>query len=76
MIRTIIGLDPEDKRWLEQQAKSRKTSIASLIRQAVKLMRQEVEIEAPSFDILLERTQGIWTQGDGLAYQQALREDW
>ncbi|MGD1905148.1 MAG: hypothetical protein ACFB0C_04040 [Leptolyngbyaceae cyanobacterium] len=76
MIRTIIGLEPEDKQWLEQQAKFRKTSIASLIRQAVRRMRQEVEIETPAFDTLLERTQGVWTQGDGLAYQQALREDW
>jgi excisionase family DNA binding protein len=28
------------------------------------------------FDDLLNETQGIWTQGDGLAYQQTLRQEW
>jgi hypothetical protein len=30
----------------------------------------------PSFDELLEDTQGIWTQGNGLEYQRRLRAEW
>ena len=28
------------------------------------------------FEALLERSRGIWTKGDGLEYQQRLREEW
>jgi len=76
MIRTVISLDPDDKRWLEQQAEYHKTTIASLIRQAVKQMRHDAELKTPSFETLLAHTQGIWTKGDGLIYQQTLREEW
>ena len=30
----------------------------------------------PSFDELLEDTQGIWTRGNGLEYQRRLRAEW
>ena len=76
MIRTVISLDPEDKQWLEQQAKSQQTTMAHLIRQAVRHMRQESEAQTPSFTTLLKLTQGIWTKGDGLQYQQAIRAEW
>ncbi len=28
------------------------------------------------FDTLLDNTQGIWKEGDGLEYQQKMREEW
>jgi hypothetical protein len=30
----------------------------------------------PDFDTLLDSTQGVWTKGDGLEYQQKVREEW
>jgi hypothetical protein len=72
----VITLDPEDCSWLEQQAKSKNTSVDSIIRQAVKLMRQELVTPNPAFEELLELSRGTWHQGDGLAYQQTLREEW
>ena len=29
-----------------------------------------------NFEQLLNQTQGIWQQGDGLAYQMKIREEW
>jgi hypothetical protein len=31
---------------------------------------------SPDFEALLDSTQGIWTKGDGLEYQQKVREEW
>ena len=28
------------------------------------------------FEDLLDKTKGIWTKGDGLEYQQKIREEW
>ena len=75
MIRTIISLEPEDKQWLEQKAKASKTTMTALVRQAVKQMRTREEASSPSFESLLEKTQGIW-QEEGLAYQHRIRGDW
>jgi predicted transcriptional regulator len=75
MIRTVIRLDTEDKRWLEHKARDTKTPMTALIRQAIRRMRQEDEANSPSLDTLLDRTKGMWTKGDGLAYQQAVRSE-
>ena len=76
MIRTVISLDPEDKRWLDQKSQETQKPIAALVRQAIRRMRQEDEAKSPSFDTLLEQTRGTWKGGDGLAYQQAIRSEW
>lgn len=76
MIRTLISLDPDDKSWLARKAQTSKTTIAALVRQAVKQMRSQDEIESPSFNAILDRTQGIWQGEDGLSFQQSLRDEW
>lgn len=76
MIRTVISLDSEDKHWLDRKSKETKMSIAAIVRQAIRQMRSEDESASPSLDVLLEETKGIWTQEDGLAYQQAIRGEW
>ena len=76
MIRTIISLDPEDKRWLERKSKETKKPIAVIVRQAIRRMRAEDEAATPSLDTLLEQTKGIWQREDGLTYQQAIRGEW
>ncbi|MBC6475748.1 MAG: hypothetical protein GDA48_25505 [Hormoscilla sp. GM102CHS1] len=72
-----IILEPADLRWLEMKAKENKTTLAALIGQAVKRMRQEEDkAEYPSFELLLEQTRGIWKGSDGLEYQQIIRGEW
>ncbi|MEC4895861.1 MAG: hypothetical protein SAL07_22705 [Oscillatoria sp. PMC 1051.18] len=76
MIRTVISFEPDDKSWLDKKAKEQQTTLAALVRQAVKQMRQQDEAESPSFETLLETTRGIWQGKDGLDYQQAIRDEW
>ncbi|NER33214.1 MAG: hypothetical protein F6J93_03930 [Oscillatoria sp. SIO1A7] len=76
-----IVLEPEDWQWLEMTAKENQTTIAALVGQAVKQMRQkmlqeEPEVKHPSFEVLLEQTRGIWKGEDGLEYQQSIRREW
>ena len=46
MIRTVISLDEESKRWLDQQAREENVSVAELIRTAVRQYREEKRREA------------------------------
>jgi len=47
--------------------------MTELVRRA---LRQYREREEQSIDKLLDETSGIWTTGDGLEYQQGLRDEW
>ena len=76
MVRTVISLDEEDKRWLDARARETHVSMAEIVRQAVRRLREESAREARGMDELLQQTSGIWKQGDGLAYQRRLREEW
>lgn len=40
------------------------------------LVIDEKEVEADDFQTLFSETKGLWQQGDGLVYQQALRNEW
>jgi len=78
MIRTLISLDEEDKRWLDRKAKEDGMTMAQLVRIAVRRYREQCEREAaaPSLEDLLQRTSGLWKGGDGLAAQLRLRDEW
>ena len=76
MIRTVISLDEESKKWLDQQAREENISAAELIRTAVRKYRDEKKREARPLKDLLKQTSGIWKRGDGLAYQRRLRQEW
>jgi hypothetical protein len=76
MIRTVISLDEESKKWLDQQAREENISTAELIRTAVRKYRDEKRREALPLKDLLEQTSGIWKRGDGLTYQRRLRKEW
>lgn len=77
MIRTLISLDEEDKRWLDEQARLRQVPMTELVREAVKEFRRREE-RAPrsSLQAVLERTAGIGHGEDGLALQERLRREW
>ena len=73
----MIGLDDEQKAWLDRQAASRRVSAASLIRQAVSEFQiREQRGSAAAFQGVLKQTAGIWQGGDGLEYQERIRQEW
>ncbi len=73
MVRTIISLDVDDKKWLDRQARCQGVPVSSLVRAAIQRMRRQEDV---SFDKLLEQTSGIWPKGDGLRYQRRQRREW
>jgi len=72
--RTIITLSEEDKMWLEGYSKALNVSVAEVIRQGIKRLRETHELEA--YHKLVENTRGIWKEGDGLKYQMDIRSEW
>jgi hypothetical protein len=73
MTRTIISLEPEEKLWLEQRAQAQGVSMARLVREAIRRLRQQEQV---SLEEVLKETSGLWRKGDGLAYQRRLRKEW
>lgn len=77
MAKTLVNLDPEDKNWLDQEARRRRVPMTELVRLAVRGFRLREEISAePSLEQALAQTAGIWRRGDGLAWQLRQREEW
>ncbi len=76
MIRTVISLDETDKRWLDQQAAFQRVSMTEVVRQAVRAMRAVRQQNGDDFELLIASTAGIWPHGDGLDWQQTVRDEW
>ena len=71
--RTIITLSEEDKMWLEGYSKAFNVSVAEVIRRGIKRLREAHESEP--YHKLVEKTRGIWKEGDGLKYQMDIRSE-
>jgi len=76
MIRTVISLDEDDKRWLDRRAEHEGVPMTELIRRAVRLLRGQTAEEYSSLEELLRATSGSWKHGDGLEHQKRLRDEW
>jgi len=76
MIRTVISLDDSDKHWLDQQAALQHVPMTEVVRQAVQALRAARQHSNDDFQGLLASTAGIWCHGDGLAWQQGVRDEW
>lgn len=77
MVRTVISLDVEEKRWLDRKARQLDKPMTAVVRDAVAHYRaSQRDGEGIALDGLLRKTRGIWKQGDGLAYQRKLRAEW
>ena len=76
MVRTVVSLDSEDKEWLDRIAQQEHVSMTEIVRRAVKRMREENAAAPGSFETLLSETAGVWRAGDGLQYQQKIRDEW
>ncbi len=73
MTKTVIALEPEVKQWLDQKALREGVPMTELVRRAVRLLQEK---ERDTVAQILERSRGIWTEGDGLEYQIRLRNEW
>lgn len=51
-------------------------AIERQLREETPAPEEDVSMSELPFDQLLESTQGIWTQGDGLEYQRRIRAEW
>ena len=72
----MVALDQDDKAWLDRQAARRRVPMTELVREAVRLLRRHERVSEPSPEDLLDRTRGIWPRGDGLRWQNRLRDEW
>ena len=73
MIKTVISLENDIKAWIDIKAQRDGTSMTRLVEEALRRMKAQEEAD---FAQLLSKSSGIWTAGDGLAYQQELRDEW
>jgi hypothetical protein len=73
MTRTVISLDADIKKWIDAKAAQDGVPMTELVRRALQQYRER---EEQAVERLLSETSGIWTAGDGLPYQQNLREEW
>jgi len=71
--RTIISLENDDKKWLDEEARRSGLPKSAIVRLSIRYMRLDRE---KSFENLLNQTSGTWKEGDGLAYQERLRSEW
>lgn len=73
MTRTVVAIDNDIKQWIDIKAAQEGVPMTELVRRALRLYREH---EEQSIDMLLSKTSGIWTAGDGLEYQQGVRDEW
>lgn len=77
MPRTVISLPDDDKEWLDRRSAAERVSMTELVRRAVREYRlRHGDHHDRGLEELLEMTRGRWRHGDGLQYQDALREEW
>ena len=77
MVRTVISLDTADKNWLDEKSRAERVAMTELVRRAISRYRQTDAAASPKgVRAALASTKGLWTRGDGLAYQRRVRGDW
>jgi len=73
MTKTVIAIENDIKEWLDNRAAQEGVPMTEIVRRA---LRQFQAQERDQFDSILQKTSGIWQNGDGLAYQEKIREEW
>jgi hypothetical protein len=77
MPKTLVNLDPDDKDWLDREARRQQLPMTELVRRAVRSYRLREQARGrPALAQALASTAGLWRQGDGLGWQQRLRDEW
>jgi len=77
MIRTVISLESAEKTWLDEKSRAEGVAMTELVRRAIRRYRQVDAATSPrGVQAALAATKGLWSAGDGLAYQRRARNDW
>ena len=71
---TIITISNDEKRWLSNNTKRHGVSMAEVVRGGIACLKSS-QAKA-SYQMLLDETKGNWTKGNGLKYQEELRQEW
>ncbi len=76
MIRTIVSMEKEDKRWLDSYSRNRHISSAEAIRRAVRLMRKAASEYGT--DKIISGTAGLWKNRnvDAIEFVRSIRSEW
>jgi hypothetical protein len=76
MIRSIISIPAEDKKWLDSYGRRHKLSSAELIRRAIKEYRSRVGQR--NLQTVIRETAGTWksVKGDSQKLVDGLRKEW
>jgi hypothetical protein len=77
MLRIVITFDPEDRAWLDRKARQTGRPVTALVREAVAHYRAE-DGRHGNTDLaeLVRKTKGLRKRGDGLVWQDKLRDEW
>ena len=78
MVRTVISLQEDEKRWLDRQAERAGTTMTEVVRQAIRSYRlssAKGPAAAPTYADILKNAKGTWSQGDAVAWVRRLRAD-
>lgn len=73
MTRTVIALADDIKKWVDAKAVQDGVPMTEVVRRALQLYREH---EEQAVEQLLRETSGTWPAGDGLKYQQGVRDEW
>lgn len=76
MIRTVVSIEPEDKAWLDDEARREGVPMTAIVRRAIRRLREEYRRPSVELERLLARTRATWKRGDALDYQRSLRAEW
>lgn len=76
MVRTIISMTEQEKRWLEDYSREHELSLAASVREAISLLKKS-KGQSKKGDIL-SRSAGVLKGKikDGLTYQKEIRDEW
>lgn len=72
--RTIITISEPDKKWLESYSSLHRISMAEAIRRGIRKLKEAELTE--NYQSLVKKTKGSWKKGNGLAYQNNIRNEW
>ena len=79
MVRIVISLPEDEKRWLDRQAQRAGTTMTEVVRQAIRSYRASgakgKAAPAPTYADILKAAKGTWSQGDAVAWVRRLRAD-
>jgi hypothetical protein len=78
MIRTVISIDNDEKRWLDRKAKEEGTTMTEVVRKAIKQYRlggRKPKGPGSTYAEVLEMTKGTWTNGDAVEWVRKMRSD-